>query len=400
MENVYLIKKENFSVSNFSGKTGLLCNQTSYWLAEKKYLFEILQETSDFKALFVPEHGLFAELQDQEVLKNINHYSFLKPSVEIISLYGHSQESVFVPAQKLKNIDTLFIDILDIGSRYYTYITTIANIFKAIKKYNIKTEIVVFDRPNPAGNSVEGTIIEKKFSSFIGHTGLPHRHGLTLGELSLFLKNQISANFPLKIILHNNTQNIDIQPSPNIPTQNTINVYSGQCLFEGTNMSEGRGTTKPFEIVGLPNISWENLIRIRTRIEKIYKNKLPVHLRPLKFIPTFHKHQNQVCTGFQLHVVQKKFHALIFSILLLRAFSEICPKKFWRVGIYEKGNNKTAIELLAGDQDIVDFLKGKNNFDKLCDKIKSAENQWMKNSEKFLIYKRVLKTYFPFSKTK
>jgi len=356
----------------------LFCNQTSYNFEKQKYLFEILAEQGGLKHIFVPEHGLFAEYQDQIPLDSTHIYNFISPEIKIISLYGSSEDSIFIKKENLENIDNLIIDIQDIGSRYYTYISTIANIFKVIKENSIHIKIYVFDRPNPAGKNIEGTPISSEFSSFIGHVGIPHRHGLTIGEMCLFLRNQISANFEIELFNYNISNNqFFIQPSPNIPTLDTINIYSGTCLFEGTNFSEGRGTTKPFEIIGSPNISWSELKTVQKGIKKYYKNNIPIHLRILKFVPTFHKFENQICNGFQLHQTGKEFHSLLFALILLRLLAEnSINQEFWREGKYEKGNSKTAIELLAGDQAILDFLKGKNNFKLLKEKIQFSEKQW------------------------
>ncbi len=356
----------------------LLCNQTSYSFAKQKYLFEILAEQGNLKQIFIPEHGLFAELQDQIPIDSTQIYNFISPEIKITSLYGSAENSIFIKKENLEDIDKLIIDIQDIGVRYYTYISTIANVFKVIKENNIAIKIQVLDRPNPAGKNIEGIPISVDFSSFIGHVGIPHRHGLTIGEMCVFLRNQISANFDIEIIKQKQSDNkYFIQPSPNIPTFDTINIYSGTCLFEGTNFSEGRGTTKPFEIIGSPDISWNKLKKVQEGIKKYYKNNSPVHLRILKFVPTFHKFENQVCNGFQLHQINKNFHSLLFSLILLRLFAEnFTNKTFWREGKYEKGNTKTAIELLAGDQTILDYLKGKDNINILKQKMQFHENQW------------------------
>ena len=367
------------------GNLVLLCNQTSYSFEQNKYFFEILAEKRNLKQILIPEHGLFAELQDQVPLNSTKIYDFINSDVQIISLYGNTDESITIKPELLKNIDAIIIDILDIGSRYYTYISTIANIFKVIAENNISIKIYVIERPNPAGTKVEGTIIIKEYSSFIGHYGLPHRHGLSIGEMCLFLKNQINGKFNLTIVKNTTTDNVFvpfIQPSPNIPTLETINIYTGQCLFEGTNISEGRGTTKPFEIIGAPYFKWKTLQKIQKQINEIYPNNENIYLRILKFIPKFHKFANQVCTGFQIHQKNTNFHSLSYSLILIRLLKEnFTEYDFWRKGKYEKGNNKTAIELLAGDKTILDYLNGKLNFNIVAEKMKEHENKWKKKNK-------------------
>ena len=368
------------------GNIALLCNQTSYCFEQNKYFFEILAQKRNLKQILIPEHGLFAELQDQIPLNSTKIYDFINSDIEIISLYGETDESITIKPKQLKNIDAIIIDIQDIGSRYYTYISTIANIFKVISDNNILTKIYVLERPNPAGTKVEGTIISKEYSSFIGHCGLPHRHGLSIGEMCGFLKNQIDAKFDLKIVKNNftdYTQEPFIQPSPNIPTLETINIYTGQCLLEGTNISEGRGTTKPFEIIGAPYFKWNILQKIQKQINEIYPENENIYLRILKFIPTFHKFANQVCTGFQIHQKNTNFHSLSFSLILIRLLKEnFAEYDFWRKGKYEKGNNKTAIELLAGDKTILDYLNGKSDFNIVEQKFQEHEEIWkIKNKQ-------------------
>ena len=346
----------------FDGKLALLCNQTSYCFEKNKYFFEILAKERNLKQILIPEHGLFAELQDQLVLKSTKWYNFIDQDIKIISLYGNTENSVFIQKQYLSEIDALIIDIQDIGIRYYTYISTIANLFEIISRNKINISVYVLDRPNPAGQKIEGTIIPKKYSSFIGHFGLPHRHGLSIGKMCKFLRQQYSGSFDLKIIQSEYSNNfyrktsMFIPPSPNIPTIDTIKIYAGQCLFEGTTISEGRGTTRPFEIIGSPFFDWKTLQKIQKQINLILPENKNIYLRLVKFIPKFHKFENQVCTGFQLHPKNANFHSLSFSLILIRLLRENYPNPdFWLKGKYEKGNDKTAIELLAGDKTIIDL---------------------------------------------
>ncbi len=233
---------DQFKHSIKKGCVGLFCNQVSYDFSEKKYLFQLLSEQTDSLRVLVPEHGLFAELQDQELVDNIYDYKELARSASFISMYDTFSNRVGNLHKVLMDMDLLIIDIQDVGSRYFTYLTTIGEMFQLIKDRNLNIQVIIIDKPNPAGRQVEGIPLMKNFKSFIGWEGIPHRYGLTIGELCLFLKSQMGGKLKLEVIKINEEHNYSsIYPSPNIPHPNTPEVYPGQCLLEGTNLSEGRG---------------------------------------------------------------------------------------------------------------------------------------------------------------
>lgn len=376
--------------SLWSGNTSILCNQISYDFRSGKYLFEILNERDILKSVFIPEHGLFAEFQDQVKLDQTNIYRFFRIDVPMISLYGKEEGSIFISKKYLENIQTFIIDIQDVGSRYYTYLSTINNLFLAIKNHTLQIKVYVIDHPNPAGRQVEGTCLPKEYTSFVGIKGLPHRHGLTIGEMCKYLKYEMDADFDLKIIpfsFENFDKPFEISPSPNFPSLTTAQLYSGQCLFEGTILSEGRGTTKPFEIIGAPFLKWETLLKIRNELFSnypIFKNKIA--LRPLKFIPTDNKFKDEVCVGFQLHMLTPEFHSLLFSLILLHYIQKYTKLSIWKIGKYEFESEKTAIEILAGDKKILDCLKNSGDFKALIPHLQREEILWIKKVKKHLIY--------------
>ncbi|MDR1405627.1 MAG: DUF1343 domain-containing protein, partial [Prevotellaceae bacterium] len=181
-----------------TGRVGLLCNQTSWDFAEGCYLFEQLHRCGRLHRLFMPEHGLFAELQDQEALQSGAFYRCLHlDGVDFVSLYGHSEASLSAPVNKLDDLDAIVIDLQDVGCRYYTFISTVDKLFHSLAEHRLKPAVYVIDRPNPAGRQVEGIPITGEYASFIGVEGLPHRHGLTFGELCGFLHTRQGAPFPL-----------------------------------------------------------------------------------------------------------------------------------------------------------------------------------------------------------
>jgi uncharacterized protein YbbC (DUF1343 family) len=361
-------------------KVGLFCNQVSFDFSTGKYLFQLLPELSELLTVFIPEHGLFTEQQDQVAIEDTAYYHSLEPSVRFESLYRKTENKIGDIYDHLKGLDTLIIDIQDVGVRYYTYITTIGAFFEVLKAYELPVSVIVIDKPNPAGRQVEGTMLNKEYSSLIGLTGLPHRYGLTIGELCLFQKTQLDGQFSLEII-KTSSDTMPINPSPNIPAKATCQIFSGQCLLEGTNLSEGRGTTRPFEIFGAPFlrnlpqnwvVDWNN------------NNPIAV-LRPLMFVPTFHKYKDEICYGFQLHPV-KQMHSLMYSLKMLRSLHQNAKGFNWLEGPYEAGSDRPAIELLAGDEDLLYFLDGGSNVDVISNKLKEEETRWISLARPYLLY--------------
>ncbi|WP_273214034.1 DUF1343 domain-containing protein [Runella zeae] len=373
-------------ISSFSltqKRVGLLCNQTAFVFDKKQYLIELLAEQNILSAVFVPEHGLFAELQDQEPLENTNVYHFWK-GIDFISLYGRDEQSLKTAPALLEALDVIIVDIQDVGCRYFTYLTTLAYLFETLTRCQHPPHVWVIDRPSPAGRQVEGSMITKTFSSFIGHEGLPHRHGLSLGEIALWLKYHYRGSFSLDLLPYPIDEYfMQILPSPNFPSLQTATLYSGQCLFEATTLSEGRGTTRPFEIIGAPFLKWDILKNIKHDFENFTADLPWVNyiLRPLQFIPTFHKHANELCGGFQIHLAPSQSnHSLLSSLILLRICNEYIPN-LWRQGAYEKGSTKTALEILVGDADLLDFVNGKVALSVIVEYLKQTENEWITGSK-------------------
>lgn len=385
--NKFLEKKDKLL---FSGNAAILCNQISFDFNSGNYLFEILTKRGVLRKVFIPEHGLFAELQDQVKLNTTNVYSFFDLDATFISLYGSSEGSLFLQENHIENIDAFVIDLQDVGCRYFTYLSTIFNIFKTINQHSPGLKVYVIDKPNPAGRQVEGSRITEEYASFIGMNGLPNRHGLTIGEMCNYLKSELDADFDLEIIPFEKDdfhRPFPIQPSPNFPSTTTARLYSGQCLFEGTILSEGRGTTRPFEIIGAPFLSWKSLKQIRIEFYENYpffKNKIA--LRPIRFVPTFHKFSGETCMGFQLHILKNNFHSLAFSLLLMESINRQSEIDIWRKNKYEFGSEKTAIELLVGDKKILRFLNNSGDFKELLPHLSTEENLWITKVEEHLLY--------------
>jgi uncharacterized protein YbbC (DUF1343 family) len=388
-----------------NGRLGLLCNHVAWHMETGEYLFETIHKRGVLKRVFTPEHGLFGELQDQLKLDGGALYKDLGfENCEFVSLYGSQESSLTADSKKLIDLDALVIDLQDVGIRYYTYLSTLRNLFITLKKENIPLPVWVVDRENPAGPWVEGSPLKPEYASFIGIEGLPHRHGLTIGELAGYFHSELEANFPLHIVSWQAGARgfpWTIAPSPNFPGFFTAAFYSGQCLWEGTNVSEGRGTTRPFEVFGAP---WmENLMGYNKKAGYEGWND-PRHplfdsgaaLRWQHFIPTFSKYKGECCFGFQLILRDPKagYHALLHSLRIIRFIETHCDEFYFRPGKYENGSEKAAIELFAGDPLIADYIYGKGPEEKDIQAFfKKSEEAWIEKTRQYRFYEEPLKHY-------
>ncbi|HMS54187.1 MAG TPA: DUF1343 domain-containing protein [Fimbriimonadaceae bacterium] len=301
----------------------------------------------NLRALFGPQHGLWGHTQDNM----IEWEGTDSGAVPIYSLYGKHRE----PTRKmLSGLDALVVDIPDVGARYYTFIWTMALCIKACESLGI--EVIVLDRPNPInGVTVEGTLLDEAFSSFVGLYSLPTRHGLTAGDLA---KHLVNTRFPMS-----NLKVIEVEgwdrslyldetdypwavPSPNMPTVHTAVVYPGQCLLEATNLSEGRGTTRPFETFGAP---WLDGWKLAESLNSLGLGG--VVFRPVEYQPTFQKHAGQMCQGCFIHVTdRRKFEPVLTTVAILEESLRQDPAMFaWNQPPYEYEFEKLPIDILAGN---------------------------------------------------
>lgn len=301
-------------------------------------------------ALFGPEHGLGAESQDLVGVGDAHHPRYRCP---IHSLYGDSVESLRPRPETLRGLDVLVIDLPDIGTRYYTFQATMLYCLEAASSAGLS--VFVLDRPNPLnGVTVEGPVLRSGYESFVGPHPIPTRHGMTIGELARLYVSERNINVLLHVVPCEGWQRDSyfdetglpwVLPSPNMPTLNTAIVYAGQCLLEGTNLSEGRGTTRPFELCGAP---WIDPDRLARRLEE---QAVPgAAFRPVTFRPTFQKFAGQTCGGIQLHVRDRAaFRPVRTGLAVLAAFRAEDPDRFrWRTEPYEFVADPPAIDLLFG----------------------------------------------------
>jgi uncharacterized protein YbbC (DUF1343 family) len=373
-----------------SSRVGILTNQSGFGgNLGNAYHLEYFLEEWDLNCIFLPEHGLFAELQDQVSGSSLK-YDY--GDILIVNLYGDDESSLVVPKEVLGNLDTIVVDIRDVGARYYTFLTTAYYLMCSIHEHNLsgksKISLIVLDSPNPAGKKVEGSPLLPEYESFVGVTGVPHRHGLTPGQLLSFYKQEFHLDLELficpvgEVFPSNKKELFWIPPSPNIPTRETCAVYAGQCLLEGTNLSEGRGTTRPFEFFGAPFLEIQNRL-LQVQLNR-YKDDTYI-LRPLLFQPTFHKHSGQICGGFHLIPLSKKFHSLLFTLHFLRTIRDFYPKEFsYLQGPYEFRSDKRAIELLAGDPYLISYLDGRGSYKEIKEYLKEKEEEWEDRREEIL----------------
>ena len=300
----------------FKGKrVGLITNTTGV-NSRLQSTIDILAQKTDLRALFSPEHGVRGNVQAGETIENEKD---VKTGIPVFTLYGKSKKP---SAEMLEEIDVLVFDIQDVGSRLYTYLYTMAYSMESAKTYG--KEFIVLDRPNPLGGEVvEGNIIQEGFTSFVGGYPIPYRYGLTLGEAALFFNQVFSIGCELTVVemegwkremAYEDTGLVWVLPSPNMPTVETAFVYNATCIFEGTNISEGRGTTKPFELIGAP---WLDAYALAEVLNEKQLNG--VLFRPVFFTPTFSKHEQKLCAGVQIHVLDRKvFNAVLVALHLLK----------------------------------------------------------------------------------
>jgi uncharacterized protein YbbC (DUF1343 family) len=299
-------------------------------------------------AIFGPQHGFRSDVQENMIETGHSHDDLRR--VPVYSLYSETREPT---REMLKDLDVLVIDLQDVGTRIYTYIYTMAYCLSAARKAGLK--VIVCDRPNPIGGiAVEGPMLEHGYESFVGLYPIPMRHGMTIGELARLFNDHFGIGATLEVVemegwrrgmYQDDARAPWVMPSPNMPTLDSAIVYPGTVLFEGTNVSEGRGTTRPFELVGAPWVVAE------TFATGLNRRGLPgVIFRPAVFEPTFHKHARQSCGGCQLHVTDRHaFRPVHAAVLLLEAFRSANRDRFeWRDPPYEYEHVKLPIDILAG----------------------------------------------------
>jgi uncharacterized protein YbbC (DUF1343 family) len=334
-------------------RVGLVCNPASIDRELRHTADRLLADRRvHLRALFGPQHGFRSDVQENMI--ETGHSRDELRELPVYSLYSDTREPT---TEMLNGLDVLVIDLQDVGTRIYTYIYTVANCLQAARRHGLK--VIVCDRPNPIGGiGVEGPMLEAGYESFVGLFPIPMRHGMTIGELARLFNDHFGIGADLVVfsmegwrrdMYADQTGLPWVLPSPNIPTLDTAIVYPGTVLLEGTNVSEGRGTTRPFELVGAPWMGAERCADAMNRLD------LPgVRFRPAVFEPTFHKHAKMTCGGCQIHVLDRTaFRPVEAGVGLVGAFRSAGTGRFvWREPPYEYEREKLPIDILAGSSDL------------------------------------------------
>jgi uncharacterized protein YbbC (DUF1343 family) len=305
-------------------RVGIVCNPASVDASFSHVVDAALQAGVTVSAIFGPQHGFRSDLQDNMI--ETPHATDERRRIPVFSLYSETREPT---AEMLRHVDVLVIDLQDIGARIYTYIYTMANCLRAAARHRV--DVIVCDRPNPIGGvDVEGPTLVAGCESFVGQFPIPMRHGMTIGELARLFNEHFAINAKLEIIdmqgwarpMYFDVTGLPfVMPSPNIPTLDSAIVYPGTVLFEGTNASEGRGTTRPFEIVGAPWVEAERFAH------DMNARRLPgVHFRPAVFEPTFQKHAKTTCGGCRRPMSTSTTSSLSTSSPARRRFARVSTR--------------------------------------------------------------------------
>lgn len=331
-----------------SARLGLLSNQSSVSRSLRHVRDLIVEAGGRLTYLFSPQHGFFSEKQANMIESGDSRDPFLR--IPVVSLYAESREP---SREMLEKIDVLLIDLQDVGTRVYTYTTTMGLCLEAAAR--VGTRVVVLDRPNPIGGTeIEGSILDPEFRSFVGRYRVPMRHGLTMAEFARFVVSEAGIGCDLEVIAMQGWDRrfffdaLDLHwvfPSPNMPTWETALLYPGMVLLEGTNVSEGRGTTMPFQLFGAP---WLDQHRV---LDCLRGSGLSgVVFRPVVFEPAFDKFRGEQCFGFQVHIVDRdSFKPYKTGVALLQAFCKVHPEEFrWLAPPYEYEWEKLPIDILLG----------------------------------------------------
>jgi len=375
-------------------RVGAILNPTSVD-PTLRHLADLLHEAAgiELAALFGPEHGVRG---DAQYLQEIDAAVDPRTGVPEHSLYGKDFASLSPRDEHLRGLDALVFDVQDVGSRYYTYLASMGLAMQAAARRKLR--FVVLDRPNPIGGAaVEGGVVHRGFESFVGLWPIATRHGLTAGECARLLNAPVEQNgfgigCDLQVVqmggwsrdmLHGDTGLPWVMPSPNMPTLETALVYPGLCLLEGTNLSEGRGTTRPFEIWGAPWLDGQRLA------EALAGEKLPgVRFRACAFTPTWDKHRGTRCHGLQIHVTDPRAiePVRLGAACIVHARAQDPARFRWRTEKYEFVENIPAIDLLTGSPDFRAGVDAGKSVAELCAPWQRERDEFVKRRAPFLLY--------------
>jgi uncharacterized protein YbbC (DUF1343 family) len=368
-------------------RVGLICNPATVD-HRFRHAADLFRAHSDINltALYGPQHGVRGETQDNM----IEWEGFRDPRTGVMaySLYGEVRKPI---AEMLEDVDVLVFDLQDVGTRVYTFIYTMALAMEAARE--LGKRFIVLDRPNPVGGlAVEGNILESGHASFVGMYPIPMRHGMTAAELARMFNKEFKIGCDLEVVpmqgyrrdfWFDDTDAPWVIPSPNMPTVETATVYPGAVFVEGTRISEGRGTTRPFEINGAPYADGYELAGHLIRLQ------LPgVHFRPHSFIPTFQKHAGELCHGVQIHVLDRAaFNPVITGIALIKAFHDLYPDDFeWQSPPYEYVYDRLPFDVIAGTTKLREQIEGGVSIEEIAASWAAGEKDFAERRKPYLLY--------------
>ncbi len=387
-KNILALKKQ---------RVGIVCHPASVDAKLQHTLDLLIQKKVNVTCAFGPQHGIRGDKQDNM----IESPDFVDPihKIPVFSLYGEVRR----PTEKMmQHFDVLIFDLQDLGCRIYTFITTLLYVMEECARLGKK--VIVLDRPNPAGRPVEGFTMLPGWESFVGAGPIPMRHGLTVGELSLYFKDFYALNLDLKVVKMKGYQPNKgpgfgwdlkrpwVNPSPNAASLNMARAYPGTVLIEGTTLSEGRGTTRALELMGASDIDYAAVMSwMKKKAPQWHKG---VILRECFFEPTFHKHVGKLCHGFQFHTdvesyQHENFKPFRLTALMLKAIRELYPKyQIYREFAYEYVHDKLPFDVINGGPALREWIENKKATPKDLDKALSKdEKAWVKTRKKYLLYK-------------
>jgi uncharacterized protein YbbC (DUF1343 family) len=368
-------------------RVGLVCNQASVD-HDLLHAADLFAEDGDWRlaALFGPQHGIRGDVQDNMI--ETGHSFDAETGVPVYSLYSETRE----PTEKmLEGVDAIVFDLQDVGCRIYTFVYTLANCMRAARRFGKR--VVVCDRPNPInGVGVAGTVLEPEYASFVGQFPLATRHGMTVCELAKMFKEHWGIDCELELILMEGWERefwLDetdapwVLPSPNMPTLDTATIFPGTVHFEGTQVSEGRGTTRPFELIGAPYVDPAKLAR------ELNGLGLPgVYFRASSFQPTFQKHAGQTCGGVQIHVLDRQtFEPVMTGVAAAKVIYELYVDKFkWKEPPYEYVYDQNPFDVIAGTDKLRKSFEAGESLESIRDGWSKPLAEFVSAREKFLLY--------------
>lgn len=368
-------------------RVGLVCNQAS---VDHNYhhAADLLHEHPgmNLRALFGPQHGIRGDVQDNMI--ETEHGRDRKTGLPVYSLYSETRE----PSEAmLRDIDVIVFDMQDVGCRIYTFVYTLANCMRAARKWGKK--VVICDRPNPiSGGGVAGNVLEPEYASFVGQFPIPTRHGMTVAELARMFNEHFNLASEIEVVpmdgwqrkfWHDETNAPWVLPSPNIPTLDSATVFPGTVHFEGTQISEGRGTTRPFELIGAPYIDPDDYACQLNNL-----GLAGVFFRSCAFQPTFQKHGGITCGGVQIHVTDRQsFEPVIAGVAMVKLAYDMYTHEFlWKSTPYEYVYDKNPFDVISGTNKIREAIEQGSGLNEIQDSWKGPLAEFRAIREKYLLY--------------